>query len=204
VVVPTFSEEEMNAARAEAFAQGRERGLSEAAASVEQAIAQCLSAVDRKLNDLIQAIADAHAAASEDAVAVATAITRRVFPAMNQANALGEVERTVVDAMRLVFGEPGLVIYVNDTILPGIAARAEALSALAQYRGRVEIKAEPALAASDCRVEWTGGSAVRDTTMLWQAIDEILERNFSGPVAADSDSVAAPTADSGSASTTSP
>jgi flagellar assembly protein FliH len=180
VVVPTFSEEEMNAARAQAFAQGRDQGLAEAAAATEQAILQALSVLDQRLAELLHLATNSHAAATDDAVAVAIGIVRKLFPALSAQGALAEVEHTVVEAMRLVLDQPRLAIYVNEAILPRLAERVEALSAEAAYRGQVELKPDAALPPGDCRVEWTDGGAQRDTAALWRAIDAILERNLAG------------------------
>lgn len=180
VVVPTFSEEEINAARAQAFAQGREQGLAEAAAATEQAILQALAVIDQRLAELLHLAANSHAAATDDAVAVAVGIVRKLFPALSAQGALAEVERTVVEAMRLVLDQPRLAVYVNEAIQPALAERIEALSAEAAYRGQVEVKPDPALPPGDCRVEWSDGGAQRDTAALWRAIDAILERNLAG------------------------
>lgn len=192
VVVPTFSEEELNAAREQAFAQGREQGLAEAAAATEQAILQALAVLDQRLAEILQLAANSHAAATDDAVTVAVGIARKLFPALSAQGALAEVERMVAEAMHLVLGEPRLAVYVNEAILPALAERVDALSAQAAYRGQVELKPDAALPLGDCRVEWTDGGAQRDTAALWRAIDEILERNLAGAALAAADDAGAP------------
>jgi flagellar assembly protein FliH len=192
VVVPTFSEEEMNTAREQAFAQGRDQGLAEAAAATEQAILQALSVLDQRLAELLHFAANSNAAATDDAVAVAVGIVRKLFPALSAQGALAEVERMAAEAMHLVLGEPRLAIYVNEAILPALAERIEALSAEAAYRGQVELKPDAVLPPGDCRVEWADGGAQRDTAALWRAIDAVLERNLAGAAIAAAPDAGAP------------
>lgn len=183
-VAPTFSEEEMNAAREQAFAEGREQGLAEAATGTERALLEALAAIDQRLAEVLHGIADGRAAATDEAVAVAVGIARKLFPALTAKGALAEVERTVVETMRVVLGEPQLAIYVHETVQPALAERIGTLSAQAAYRGQVEIKTDATLPPGDCRIEWTGGGAARDTAALWRAIDEVLERNLAGAAVA--------------------
>ena len=48
-------------------------------------------------------------------------------------------------------------------------------TAQAAFKGEFAI-----VAAGDCRVEWEAGGSKRDMDLLWQEIDEIVERNLSG------------------------
>lgn len=175
---PSFSEEDMQAARDEAFAAGKEEGIREAAGTTESRVLEALTGLTDRFAELFQAQETANAATVETAVSVAVSIARKVFPALNERNALGEIERMAVMAMEKILEEPRVVIYVHPELAPALNERLETMAAQAGYKGKVEITPLDDIPVGDCRVEWSGGGAARDTAELWQEIDEIIERNL--------------------------
>ncbi len=179
-VVPTFSEEEVNAAREEGFAAGKEEGISEAAEATERNILAVMGQLGEKFSNLFKAKETADAAILESAISVAVGIARKIFPALNDKNALGEVERMVVETLEHLLEEPIVTLYLNSALLAPFEERMEALKTQAGFKGEVKVKAGEDVAPGDCRIEWSGGGAKRDSDELWQKIDEIVERNLSG------------------------
>jgi len=188
VVVPTFSEEELKAAREDSFAAGKAEGFNEAAAATEQQIAALLEKLSQQFDGLFKAQEAADAAILENAISVACAIARKVFPALNERGALTEIEQIAVMAMAKILEEPEVIIIVNPEIEAALNERLGTLVAQAGYKGEVKIIADEGIVPGDCRIEWNGGGANRDMDALWQEIDEIVERNLSGnpPAAPDS------------------
>ena len=169
-VVPTFSEEEVNAAREEGFA----------AEATERDILAVMGQLGEKFSDLFKAKETADAAILDSAISVAVGIARKIFPALNDKNALGEVERMVVKTMEHLLDEPFVTLYLNSDLLAPFEERIEALKTQAGFKGEVKVTAAEDVAPGDCRIEWSGGGAKRDSAELWQKIDEIVERNLSG------------------------
>ncbi len=197
VVVPTFSEEEMAAAREESFATGKAEGVNEAAEATERLISASLEKLSQQFDSLFKAQEEADAAIMENAISVACGITRKVFPALNQQGALGEIERMTVMSLEKILEEPQVIIAVNPEFEAALKERLDTLTAQAGYKGEVKIIADDGIVPGDCRIEWSGGGANRDMDELWQEIDEIVERNLSGnpeisPEAAPETSKAAP------------
>ena len=179
-VVPGINEEELKAARDEAFAKGREEGINEAAAATERDILASLQKLNEQFTDLFKSQEAADTSILESAISVATGITRKVFPALNEQGALSEIERMVVLAMEKILEEPLVTITIHPDLEAQLKERIGALSTQAGYKGEIRILAAEDLPAGDCRVEWNSGGARRDTAGLWQEIDEIVERNLSG------------------------
>ena len=179
-VVPTFSEEEVNAARDEGFAAGKEEGIREAAEATERDILAVMGQLGEKFSDLFKAKETADAAILDSAISVAVGITRKIFPALNDKNALGEVERMVVKTLEHLLDEPFVTLYLNSGLLAPFEERLEALKTQAGFKGEVKVTAGEDIASGDCRIEWSGGGARRDSAELWRKIDEIVERNLSG------------------------
>jgi len=177
---PTFSEEEMQAARDESFAAGMEEGVRKAAEATEHQIQETLKAVDGRIGELFAAEERAHTEVMDNAIAVAVGITRKIFPTLHERHGLEEIERMVVMAVERILDDPKIVIYVNGDLAAALEERVAGLATEAGFKGEIEIVAAEGLPAGDCRVEWTGGGAVRDLGELWQEIDEIVERNLAG------------------------
>ncbi len=180
VVVPTFSEEEMAAAREESFATGKAEGVNEAAEATERQISASLEKLGQQFDSLFKAQETADAAIMENAISVACGIARKVFPALNQQGALGEIERMTVMSLEKILEEPQVIIAVNPELEAALKERLDTLTAQAGYKGEVKIIADDKVDPGDCRMEWSGGGANRDMDALWQEIDEIVERNLSG------------------------
>ena len=180
---PTFSQEDVGAARQEGFAAGKDEGLREAGDATERQLAETLATIGRRLPEFFELQQRANATAAADAVAVAVAIARKVLPDLAERNALGEIERMVKAAMPRILEEPRLVLRVNEALKDALAERLEAVIAGSGYEGKVVSRADADLSVGDCRVEWADGGAERDSAALWQEIDAIIEQNLHSPAA---------------------
>ena len=202
-VVPSFSEEELNAAKEEAFAAGKEEGIQEAAATTEREILGSLSALGGRFGEVFKAQDEANASILENAISVAASIAQKVFPHLNEKHGLGEIERMVVTTIEKILEEPRIVVYLNPEMVGPFTERLSALTAQASYKGEVQVVAGEDIPSGDCRVVWGGGGATRDTAELWREIDEIVERNLAGAEdAAEAQAEAAETAEAGEAGET--
>lgn len=185
VVVPTFSEEELNAARQKAFAEGKEEGRLETAASTEREVLVALNGIGDRLKDIAAAQETANASIMENAIVVAVGIARKVFPALNERHGFAEIERMVTMAVGRILEEPRVVIYVNSKLKAPIQERLAPIAAKTGFKGEVSVEGLDDIIVGDARVEWMGGGAKRDLDELWREIDGIVERNLSGQAAAD-------------------
>ncbi|MDA0997735.1 MAG: FliH/SctL family protein [Proteobacteria bacterium] len=121
---------------------------------------------------------------------MAVAVAKKMFPDLNARNALGEVERVVVDTLKAITDEPRVQIRVSPGLREAFNERLPTLTHRAGFEGKVFVNADHALDIGDCAVEWSNGAAIRDIADAWQMIDEIVERNLrdaDGEAAADAD-----------------
>ncbi len=180
IEVPTFSEEELEQARAEGFDAGREEGRSDAAAATEQRLVEGIDGIAQQLSDLLDAQAAENTEIGREMTAVAVGIAKKVFPDLNARNALGEIERIIQETLSAITEEPRVQVFVAPDLREPMNERLAVLTSRAAYDGKVFVNADPTLELGDCRVEWSNGSAIRDTEALWEMIDEIVERNLHG------------------------
>jgi flagellar assembly protein FliH len=195
-IPPTYSEEEVNAAREEGFAAGKKEGIAEAANATQHQIMELLKKMEGQYTKLFRIQNESNAATTRDATAVAVVVARKVLPDLNQRNALGEVEKFAEMALEKVIKEPHVVMRVNPLIQGPLAERIDALIAGKEYAGQVKLMADDGIPLGDCRMEWRNGGAERNLAAKMREIDEIIERNLGSSVtvtdgaAGDSETVA--------------
>lgn len=175
---PTYSVEELAAAREEAHATGRQEGTNEAADAIDLKIASTLAAIEGSFSELFRSQEEANETTLKSAISVAVTIARKLFPSLNQKNALGEVENVVVTAMDMVMDETKVTIHVNEDLKSGLEQRIESL--IKSCEGKLTVRGDAGMAPGDCRIEWNEGGAERNTDAMWKDIDLIIEKNIGG------------------------
>lgn len=179
---PTFSEEDLQRVREEALREGVEQGKAEAEAAfdrVAQAQQQSLSLL---LSDLLSrmdveadAIKEAQAQQRKDVGALVLLLTKKLVGNAMTSQPLGVVEPTIAECMALLQGKSHIVIAVE----PGLAEPLRAYVAKHAREGQaIEVIADDALSAGDCRIQWPGGKAERNHGALWREVEAIMARTM--------------------------
>lgn len=181
IIVPSFSEEELEQARAESFEAGKEEGRKEAASATEQRMLEVLENASEQLNSIYTTQGEANHEIGREMISVSTAIAKKMFPDLNARNALGEVERVVQETLKAVTEEPRIQIMVNPELREPLTERLGTMTHRAGFEGKVFVNPDPAMPLGDCRIEWSNGAAVRDADALWTMIEGIIEHNLHGP-----------------------
>lgn len=173
----TATSRQVDAAREEGFAAGREEGIRAAANTTEHRITESLTALMERLSEHFRTQDEANTATARNAIAVAITIARKMFPDLASRNALGEVERVAGMAMEKVVDDSPMVVRVNPELRDPLAERIDAHIAGTAAEGRVTVSGDADLPVGDCRIEWRDGGAERNAAALWKDIDAIIERN---------------------------
>jgi len=181
---PTFSEEDLAAARKQAFEKGKREGIAETLASIEQRVAISLDKVAGEVETLFASQTANNDATSRDAAHLALAVARKLFPRLNQAHGLGEIVGVTEEILSHLIREPRLVVSVNQMHVDAMRTRLSDFLAKRGFSGNLELRGDDALAAGDCKIEWMGGDAARDTSALFAEIETIIERHV-GKMAMD-------------------
>ncbi|HXQ51565.1 MAG TPA: flagellar assembly protein FliH [Stellaceae bacterium] len=180
---PVFTRADLDAARAESFAQGHVAALAEAARSGEARATDALTALERDAAALIEARDAIARDAERDAVALLRTVLGKAVPALCRKEPLAEIEALVVRCLGETLDEPRLVLRVNDALFDALQPRLAAIAQANGYAGKIVLLADAALAPGDGRVEWADGGAERDTCRLMAEIDAILTRILDTPTA---------------------
>lgn len=176
--LPGYSEAQLEEAKAESFEAGKQEGAREAASTIEKETLMTLQAISLNITDIFSHQEQANNGLLRDGISIASSIVRKLFPAMNEQNALSEIERLVEHTLLRLIEEPRVVIRVNPDLIPSLSERVEGLKAGAGYEGRIVLKEDDSIVFGDCRMEWGDGSAARNVSSLWQSIDQIIAGNL--------------------------
>ena len=156
---PTFSHEELVAARAEAAMEGHALGLAEAKAGQEAQIEAMLGALLEQAHGMVRTQEEEHARRGAEAIRLACQIARRVLPVFAATSVMGEIEAMLAAVMKERAEEPRLVIRLPDALFDPVAARLDRLIAEAGFASKPILLADPALRGAEVRMEWANGGA---------------------------------------------
>lgn len=173
---PTFSESDMQAARAEAEQRGFAAGQK---AAEEQQQAQILALVTRltaAIEGLVQNANMQQTGQQTDISDVALTIARKLLPEFLAEQALGHISAMLQQVCRDMTQEPRLVVRVPDSLLDPLQQQLAAITQASAYAGKVVLLADAELSAADCKIEWADGGIEFSSAALWQKIDEAVRQ----------------------------
>lgn len=179
---PTFSEEELEAARASAYDKGKRDGRAEEKAARDTEIANLLKTIVNALPDLLAAEDRREKRYEQEAVALALAALRVLFPALEARHGLVEAESLIRGVLENAQGRTNISIDVSpDSVEPieshlaTIATRLEGV--------RIAVRPDDRLGPGDCKLGWKDGGAVRDARALADEIARRIEEILAGRLA---------------------
>jgi flagellar assembly protein FliH len=173
---PTFSRAELETARAAAAEEARQAALAEAAASLEQRLADAVEGLAAGVSSLLERDEEIRGSAERRAIELIRAVLARALPELTRVNPLAEIEAMIADCLREAFEEPRIVLRVPNDLFDPLRQRLGAIAQQSGFGGKFVILAEDALGPADCRLEWADGGAERDVRRLAHAIDAAIAR----------------------------
>ncbi|MDJ0944102.1 MAG: FliH/SctL family protein [Kiloniellales bacterium] len=174
---PQFGEEDLERARDEGVAAGREAALRDARLQAEEALVRSEQRVGDSLEALLREWTATERRLAEEATEATGLMLRKLFPVLAESAGLGEVEALIGDCLTRVRDEPRIVVRVAPAQIEAITARIDAVTAQRAYEGKVVVIADDKLAASDALVEWADGGAQRDSERLLTEMDAAIARS---------------------------
>lgn len=171
---PSFSADEISAARAAAFAEGRAEGRREAEAEIAAALTAAVARTGEVLVDLADTLTRGEARLQADAAALGLAIARRLCPALTRALPLADMEAMVAECLADLKDEARVIVHVAPGMIDEARPRLEAIAAAQAFPGKMIVLAGSELAPGDVRVEWAHGGIARDTGALAQAVESAV------------------------------
>jgi flagellar assembly protein FliH len=174
---PTFSEEQMAAARRESYERGKKEGSAEMLAGIEQKTATALEKIAAGMEGVMQAQVESSEATKRDAAALSVAVVRKLFPKLNAEHGPNEVLAMLQDVLSNLIREPRITILVANDTSDGIRTKIEDFLERRGFRGALVVQGDAALGPGDCRIEWMDGEATRDSGALLAEIEAAAARH---------------------------
>jgi flagellar assembly protein FliH len=178
VIVPTFSEEDLELSRQQGFEAGKQEGLTATTESLTRQINETLVQVDQKLGTAFQTQGIVNDDLARSALSVAKGICKKMLPGLAAKHSFDEVDRVITDVFAKIVEHPGVTITVHSSLTEEIEKRINELSADKGYQGKIIIQTDETMQPSDCKVEWFNGGSERDAQAMWREITTIVERNI--------------------------
>jgi len=173
---PTFDEEQLEAAREQARAEGHQAGLAQARTEIEQMVANTLASVAASLTGLIGRYEQDFADVRRDAAEMSLAVARKLAPALIARQPSAEIEALVDECLTDLREEPRVVVRASELVVDALKPRIEEIATRGAFSHRVILLPDDGLQGADCRVEWADGGVERDLETLDRQIGEAVTR----------------------------
>lgn len=176
---PKHSDNQLAAAREEAYAEGIETGVQQARQEGEYIASTALTTITQemaRLNGIHETIVrDAH----KESINLALVIARKLAGELLARFSVPEVENVIRDLLVQLgdlTAQPKVVAGVNPDLAPIIEQHIEGLKAQSGFEGQVSVIGEDGISGSDCRVEWAEGGGQRDAAQIESEITGAVVR----------------------------
>lgn len=169
---PRFSADEVMQARE----AGQSEGKAWAMQCIEATAAESLAAIGESLVGLSAEAGEAERKCRDEALWLAAALVRKLFPSLAEAAGLEEINKVLGECLDRARDEPRLVVRVSDRLLDRVRDEIGPIAQRVGFDGKLVFLAEASLGPSDVRVEWANGGGERNAEKQWQRIDALLNR----------------------------
>lgn len=182
---PPITRQEVEAARAEGHARGRQEGEQAAEAKRnreqeerEEAQRRLMEVVSNRITLAAEAHKAQIAAMEHAALRLSAGIARKVAGEALKRDPYAAVESLLKQSLPLLLGEPVVTVHVAPKRLEGLRQTIDTIrTQLSGFEGKLQVLEDATLEDNDCRVEWRSGHAERRDETLWAEIEALLMRS---------------------------
>lgn len=172
----SFTPEEVEAVRAEAFTAGQGSIEARAAQALSRGVGELAGAVMK----LLEALDEESEALRRGAATLALAAARKIAGAALDRFPGAEVERLVAECLDAMPHDPRIVVRVAPEVVEALKPRTDALLAERGFAGRLVLVAESALSRADARIEWTDGGLETSADAIADGIANRIASHLAG------------------------
>lgn len=168
---PTFSKDELEAAREAGYADGHSAGFQEASSNLETETARLVAALGERLPPLSDEQAIANDRLLHDGARVAATIARKILPSYTAKHGTDELTALVTRCLETLISQPRIHVRVEPGQVEPITRHLESAVSASGFDGRFLVEADEAMGRSDCRLTWQSGGLERVEADIWREID---------------------------------
>ena len=177
--VPVYSQNQMDAALAEARNEGSSTATEAAAQNADAVANQVLAQINEQFGRLGTFQDSIVTAIHSEAVELSLMIGQKLARSLMMREPKAEVESLILELLQQhseVGGTPKIVVRVHPVVAPDIQARIESLKNNVAFTGEVTVLAAEGFGPTDCSVEWADGGAVRNLKQLEEDVTQSVKR----------------------------
>lgn len=174
--VPSFSEDELNAAKQraydEGFLAGKKEGLREldrTAQEKQDALAIVVSTVENNMQLMQQEYHNSIQQKQSDIGKLVITCADKLAREALRKDPIGDISDMIEACLDGLFDVPEVVANVHPDIAPLLQDKLPKI---------VTVNADKNIQLNDCNLSWKHGQAVRDSKQIWMEIEAIIERHF--------------------------
>ena len=134
---PTFSEEDLQLARDQAYESGRTAGILESETASARMLANAMALLTNAMQQILTVQAQANENRLRDAVAVSVMVLKKMLPEMTRRHALDEIEGVVHEALAQLDQDIRVTIRVSPTQLEAVREHAERAAEACGFEGKL-------------------------------------------------------------------
>lgn len=178
----TYTEDRVEAIRAEAFAEGYARGVAAAMADISGETAGALTAISNHLRALAATAAEKSEEGTRQMLAIVGAAFAKLFPEWVKRQGQAEVDALIRACLAEFADEPRVLVRTHPALAANLAPYIDAIGQSAGFAGRIVLVPADEFAPAEARVEWADGGVERSPARLWQRIETIVQRFTGSPL----------------------
>lgn len=163
-------------AESQAYRKGFSAGEAKAQGETMQSVADALDVIGEGLERLNRALAGIEARLETEAVDVAVAVASKLAPELIAREPFAEISALATECFRQIVTTPHIVVRVAADIHDVAKDKLEEIARGRGFEGRLVVLPDPALAAGDCRIEWSEGGINRDREATLNTINDAVGR----------------------------
>ncbi|NQZ14719.1 MAG: hypothetical protein HRT94_07850 [Alphaproteobacteria bacterium] len=176
---PTFSEDELEAAKAVSFTQGKSEGIQEERAKREQELTRHLGTISQQFQTLFANEIYREKAYEHEAIQLALEITEHLAPTLEDKLGADVLQKTIENAVMAQSKQSEIIIEVAETATEEINTLLDRVKQADENAPKFKIKSSSELSEGACRLSWKDGGMVRDPKETAQSIKNELEKLLS-------------------------
>lgn len=164
--------------REENYQKGKKDGNSEALIGIEENINKLLITISDEINNLDVKQNLVNQELSDNLILLTQTIIKKIFPTLAKNSAVEEIIKVIVDLPKLYTGEPEILVKVNPFIVNQLNDHLSEKILDNPRLKKIKLVEDADVGESDCRIDWSNGSAERNLDKLTQKVDNIIAQNI--------------------------
>ena len=179
---PSYNEEELKAAKEEAFAEGKANGLDQAAKSREQKLALTMDRIAQNFKTIFSAEATREERYEEEVIRIITTLLATLFPMLNARYGLEELKSIIKNTLKTHSEQTEVLIEVSPDLAEDIEKSLEQTETFFHDKKRFCVQGNPDISDSDCQISWKDGGSVRQTHNMVESVIQEFQNLIEAPL----------------------